>query len=454
MARRRTDHRNLEAKMQETKVTLIRVERAEEECNMTPKEKASVKQTRRGILEYEGKQYYFVANRNTVPVVHGADNLEVVLELAKALDNKMVENKSKSRYYRENVKELYSRPNVYTEELDKGILIIKSGDKYIGYMPGKAGCRAVTYRKGGKPYSCAVKSLIKSLDKPGNRPFRTMQSQGEDIRNMIPHLMRIVEILDSRTDKPDPSNDGPGKNTKATQETNEATQNKPRRRRRQSTLENNNKDTREEVVNQKQPQQTKEIVNEKLSEKEKQSNAQYEEVYCGTCYCDTKQMIISESELQCTVCGDKWERFAEDNNIEETKEEQVIETKEEKQIITQEEETQATKDEEVKDTNDKEITATKDEIQKETNETSAPRRRRRRSNDENETQTTNDKTVEKTKANGQTECKRQGRGSRRAGRAAKNTGGDVSSVGASASGGAQVLGNGDGAHNTIERKRS
>lgn len=206
MARKRISERKMEGKIMDTRVVLDRIEKAVEEINMDNKEKQTVRYTRRGLMTFEGKQYYFSANRFTMPIVYGATTVEAAFELAIALDNKMIQSKSKQKYFKVNAKDKYNQPNVYTDEINKGILIIKSGDKYMGYMPGAAGCRAVCYRKGGKPYSCSVKSLIKSLDKPGNQPFRTMEGQGQLIRErMIPEFMRIVKILDERTNNnPDP----------------------------------------------------------------------------------------------------------------------------------------------------------------------------------------------------------------------------------------------------------
>lgn len=53
---------------------------------------------------------------------------------------------------------------------------------------------------------------------------------------------------------------------------------------------------------------------------------EYENVYCGECQEDTKQEILNTKELKCTVCGETWERFTEEE-IVETKEEPKPETK-------------------------------------------------------------------------------------------------------------------------------
>ena len=195
----------LSKKIKETRANIIRIQDAVLEYNMSKTEANAVKYTRRGMMEIDNKEYYFVANRFSFPIVFGATNIECMIELSKALDNKMREEGKDANYFKENPEEVLKRGHIYLDELDKGILIIKtSKDKFIGYMPGKTGCRAVTYRRGGKPYSCAVKSLIKDLDRPGKQSFRTMEGQGESIRQMIPKLMEIVKILDDRTNNPEP----------------------------------------------------------------------------------------------------------------------------------------------------------------------------------------------------------------------------------------------------------
>ena len=53
---------------------------------------------------------------------------------------------------------------------------------------------------------------------------------------------------------------------------------------------------------------------------------EYENVYCGECQEETKQEILNTKELKCTVCGETWERFTEEE-IVKTKEEPKPETK-------------------------------------------------------------------------------------------------------------------------------
>lgn len=205
MARKRMERSNAKTtkevvvKLQETKALINRVQEASAEPNMTAKEASSVKYTRRGLVSVNNIEYYFSANRFGLPVVFGATNIEAMVELSKALDNKMAEH-NKGSYFKNQVtmESLKSNKNIYLDEIKGGILIVKEGDKYFGYMPGKAGYRAVCYRKGGKPYSCSVNSLVKDLDRPGKMSFRQMASQGKDINDMIEKFMEIVAILDNR----------------------------------------------------------------------------------------------------------------------------------------------------------------------------------------------------------------------------------------------------------------
>lgn len=244
MARRRRNNNNNNSRVvlnKETveaacKALITRVEKATEEPNMTMKEKNATRYTRRGLVTIDNTEYYFSANRFGIPVVFGATSVEMAFELTKALDNKMSAHGKQQAYFKSSVESLYNAPNVYTDEIADGILIIKDNDRYFGYMPGKAGCRAVCYRKGGKHYSCSVKSLIKDLDRPGKQSFRQMASQGQDIKRMIDDFNRIIYILDSRT-SPNPDNKPP----------------RARRSRRAPESENNNVETNNAET--KQPEQ-------------------------------------------------------------------------------------------------------------------------------------------------------------------------------------------------------
>ena len=198
----------VKATMVETKATVIRTEHVTVESNMSPAEANATKYTRRGLVILDEKQYYFSANRFGVPVVFGATSLEAPLELAKALDNKLKAAGKNQSFFKEDIEKAYTKANVYADELSDGILIIKEGNKYFGYMPGKAGCRAVCYRTGGKHYSCAVTSMIKDLDRPGKQSFRQMASQET---NIAEKCKQIISILNERT-SPEPTPDKPKRN--------------------------------------------------------------------------------------------------------------------------------------------------------------------------------------------------------------------------------------------------
>lgn len=207
MARKRMNEIKREAKvqsnnkkleLQETKATIVRIEKVVPEANMTEKEARDSKYTRRGIVSIEEKEYYFTANKHGMPIVYGATTIEPALELEKALNNKMIECGKNESYFNNDVKESYNKKIVYKKEMNNGIFIFKEGAKYMGYMVGKNGkIRAVTYRKGGKCYSCSIDTLIKNLDRPGKQSFRQMESQGEDIKNMIEKFMQIIALLDN-----------------------------------------------------------------------------------------------------------------------------------------------------------------------------------------------------------------------------------------------------------------
>lgn len=296
----------------------------------------------RGIIKHEDKEYFFTANTKCIPVVLGAPNIELMKETAKAINNWHKTNKRGGQFYAD-IDKLFNGAEIklYTKEMSNGVFMLKNSAGYMGYLPGAAGIRAVYMNhKDQKPYSCALKSWGKLVDNNDAKPFRTMASQGQKIREeMIPELMRIKAILDNQTKKPDP--DGPGPNrtkeetkpepevqvVKETQQTQEQPQ-RTTRRRRTTVMENN----------QEQPTVKKsEIVI----------------CYCGSCNCDTEQERVNDSEVMCKECGSQWEYFPEETEEvkqEETKEEIVVEEtiEEEPQISVEEEMEQTMKHEEKK----------------------------------------------------------------------------------------------------------
>ena len=183
-----------------TKAKLVRIKKAYPEKNMGEIDLKVIKNTRRGLVELNEKQYYFVANTNMrFPVVFGATP-DVMYETLKALDNKMQECGSDRPFFKNAVKsaeEIVESNNVYYKD---GTFIIKgANNKYIGFMEGAAGTRAVCYRQGGKHYSCSVKSLIKNLEPErfGSMSFRQMESQGAKIKEMIVEFNNAIKTINN-----------------------------------------------------------------------------------------------------------------------------------------------------------------------------------------------------------------------------------------------------------------
>lgn len=160
--------------------------------------------TKVGLVTIEDKQYYFSATVTKMPVVFGhKDPVYASKELAKALNNEMMKKTEGKRIF--TSLERIDKQVKYVEEY---MLIIKQGKKYFGYMQGKADSRAVVYAEGSKPYSCAAKTLVKDLDRPGKKSFRSMAGQGEDIRKMIDKLMKAIdEMNNNNDDDPEPDKD-------------------------------------------------------------------------------------------------------------------------------------------------------------------------------------------------------------------------------------------------------
>lgn len=307
----------------------------------------------RGIIKHEDKEYFFTANTKCIPVVLGAPNIELMKETAKAINNWHKANKRGGQFYAD-IDKLFNGAEIklYTKEMSNGVFMLKNSAGYMGYLPGAAGIRAVYMNhKDQKPYSCALKSWGKLVDNNDAKPFRTMASQGQKIREeMIPELMRIKAILDNQTKKPDP--DGPGPNrtkeetkpepevqvVKETQQTQEQPQ-RTTRRRRTTVIENN----------QEQPTVKKsEIVI----------------CYCGSCNCDTEQERVNDSEVMCKECGSQWEYFPE-------------ETEEVKQEETKEEEPQISVEEEIEETMKHEEKKVEEQVREELEQRSTRRRTRR-----------------------------------------------------------------------------
>ena len=163
--------------------------------------------TKVGIVNIEDVKYYFSATMSRMPVVFGhKDPVYAAKELAKALNNEMLKRTEGKKLF--TSLERIDKQIKYVEEY---MLIIKQGKKYFGYMQGKADSRAVVYAEGSKPYSCAAKTLIKDLDRPGKKSFRSMAGQGQDIKKMIDKLMEAIEKMNKGDNNPDPDDPTPNR---------------------------------------------------------------------------------------------------------------------------------------------------------------------------------------------------------------------------------------------------
>jgi hypothetical protein len=318
----------------------------------------------RGIIKHEDKEYFFTANTKCIPVVLGAPNIELMKETAKAINNWHKANKRGGQFYAD-IDKLFNGAEIklYTKEMSNGVFMLKNSAGYMGYLPGAAGIRAVYMNhKDQKPYSCALKSWGKLVDNNDAKPFRTMASQGQKIREeMIPELMRIKAILDNQTKKPDP--DGPGSN-----KTKEATKPEP---------EVQVQIVKETQQTQEQPQRTtrrrRTTVMENNQEQPTVKKSEIVICYCGSCNCDTEQERVNNSEVMCKECGSQWEYFPEETEEvkqEETKEEIVVEE-------TIEEEPQISVEEEMEETMKHEEKKVEEQVREELEQRSTRRRTRR-----------------------------------------------------------------------------
>lgn len=183
--------------MQPVNGKLIRVEKVNINAHMSEKEIHNAKSTRRGVVEINGKEYYFSANRfSSMPIVFGADSLDIHFELVKILNNKMKECGSNNNFFKmiTSVEHIMNDKTIYTDKISEGILIIRDNNKYFGYI----GNRAVCYREGvdRHPSSCAITTLIKDLDRPGKMSFRSMKGAGKRIETeLMPLFLSIVAEL-------------------------------------------------------------------------------------------------------------------------------------------------------------------------------------------------------------------------------------------------------------------
>lgn len=185
-------------KMEATNGKLVRVEKVNVNAHMSEKEIQNAKSTRHGIVEINGKEYYFSANRfSNMPIAFGATDLSTHFELVKLLNNKMKECGSNKNFFTmaTNEEHIMNDSTVYTKQISEGILIIKDGNKFFGYM----GNRAVCFRKGkdNYPSSCAITTLIKDLDRPGKMSFRSMKGAGKRIETeLMTQFLNIVAEME------------------------------------------------------------------------------------------------------------------------------------------------------------------------------------------------------------------------------------------------------------------
>jgi hypothetical protein len=250
--------------------------------------------------------------------------------------------------------------------------MLKNSAGYMGYLPGAAGIRAVYMNhKDQKPYSCALKSWAKLIDNNEVKPFRTMASQGQKIREeMIPELMRIKAILDKQTQKPDPDGPGPNK-TKDKPQTKEEPKPEPEV---QVQVEKETQQTQEEP--QRTTRRRRRTTNHEINVNPHTNKTTMS--YCGCCNKDTEQEIINKYELQCLECGSAWERFDEPEEeeivIEETQEEITVEETEEvvqepqEEVVveeTKEEEPQITVEEEMEQAMNEEMKKVEEQVREE-----------------------------------------------------------------------------------------
>jgi hypothetical protein len=318
----------------------------------------------RGIIKHEDKEYFFTANTKCIPVVLGAPNIELMKETAKAVNNWHKANKRGGQFYAD-IDKLFNGAEIklYTKEMSNGVFMLKNSAGYMGYLPGAAGIRAVYMNhKDQKPYSCALKSWGKLVDNNDAKPFRTMASQGQKIREeMIPELMRIKAILDNQTKKPDP--DGPGPNR-----TKEETKPQPEV---QVQIEKETQQAQEEP--QRTTRRRRTTVMENNQEQPTVKKSEIVICYCGSCNCDTEQERVNDSEVMCKECGSQWEYFPEETEEvkqEETKEEIVVEE-------TIEEEPQISVEEEMEETMKHEEKKVEEQVREELEQRSTRRRTRR-----------------------------------------------------------------------------
>ena len=289
----------------------------------------------RGMVEYEGVEYFYSANKHCMPMVFGAKNLEILKETAKAL-NEWHAKQYKGRKLYENIDKLFNNSKVYLKEIDKGILIVKSKTEYMGYMPGPAGSRVVNVQLTDMKYrSCTHnkdQGWAKKVYDDSVKPFRQMASQGQRIKDeMIPEFKRVIAALEEqiKNNKPDP--DGPGPN-----KTKEETKPEPQ------------PDTRSEVQMEQEQQQTvvrrrrRTTTMEVNTEQPRTKKSEIVICYCGSCNCDTEQERVNASEVMCKECGSQWEYFPEET--EEVKQE---ETKEIPQVTNEDVHNKETKEEPV-----------------------------------------------------------------------------------------------------------
>ena len=139
----------------------------------------SKKSVLQGIVEYASKQYYFVAGKeHAVPVVFGATNMEILIAAKDAIE------KQYPKFFEVSIDCFENDPVYNFKRLDEGVFCYSTDNVHFrGYYRTRAFEWNVDAEK--YPRTCAFSTLIKDLDRPGKKSFRSMKGAGKKIESEI-----------------------------------------------------------------------------------------------------------------------------------------------------------------------------------------------------------------------------------------------------------------------------
>lgn len=142
-----------------------------------------------GVVEYNSEKYYFVAEGQhfTLPVVFGAKSKSMLLTVRRAIE------KIEPGFYTKEFSESDGLACNYSKMKDGVFVYSPDNVSFRGYYRNRA--FEWTVDKERYPRTCAFSTLIKDLDRPGKKSFRSMKGAGAKLESEIDLVMGICNSM-------------------------------------------------------------------------------------------------------------------------------------------------------------------------------------------------------------------------------------------------------------------